>query len=350
MPVVYWKWHHVPHALDAAHQHAQPIESHAPSPVGTAARLPQIQEPLNWRHVHLTALHLVVQPVKPPLAHGPAKQLTHARTQQVEGEALPAPIICLGHVERFDLERPMRHEYECAELLAVLHVVRPLILRHGLVAKVLHQNLLVLAAQVIVVGGKLLDLDALELAIVAGDLGLFLDQLLNEVDGIPVLDSDERAAHALPEQGPGGLHVGGRHSALEELEVILTPFERVVDDELDESLGLRDERVEVDECPLVLDVRELGEVLGGIGLLSPKALLACVDLAKAADGGLEGKLAANSEADLEGLVGVGIVGEHEGLDVEGLAGSLAIADGHDIGIGELHVLGVHEEVHGHVEL
>mmetsp|Transcript_21441 Transcript_21441/g.50388 ORF Transcript_21441/g.50388 Transcript_21441/m.50388 type:complete len:263 (+) Transcript_21441:389-1177(+) len=261
--------------------------------------------------------------------------------------ALAGPVVGLGHVERLDLEGPVGDEYERPGLPSVLDGLLALALGNCHVAEVLHQDLLVLGSEVVLVAGELLDLDPLQLAVVSGYLRLVLDELPYQVDRVAVLNPHERPVHALPEQRPRRLGVGRGHPPLEEAEVRVAPVEYVADDELDEPLGLSHELVEREERPLVLDVGELGEVLVRVGLLGAEALLAGVDLAEAADGRLERELAGHGQADLEGLP-LGVVREHERLDREGLAGPLAVAHGHDVGVRELHVLLVHEQVHGHV--
>mmetsp|Transcript_44281 Transcript_44281/g.94256 ORF Transcript_44281/g.94256 Transcript_44281/m.94256 type:complete len:456 (-) Transcript_44281:501-1868(-) len=350
MAVVHREGHHVPHTLHATNQHAQPIKSHTPSSVRTAARLPQIQKPLDRRYVHFSALDLLVQPVKPPLTHGPAEKLPNARAQQVEREALPASVVCLSHIEGFNLQWPVCHKDESAELLAFLDVVLPLVIRHGLIAEVLHEDLLVLTPKIIFITWKFLDLDALKLSIVSRDFSLLLHKPANEVDGVPVLDPHEWTVHTLPQHGSRRFHIRGRHTALQELEVGLAPLQRVVDYKFDESLGLAHQLVQRDESPLVLHVQELGEVLRRVGLLGPEALLTGVHLPEPTDGCLQRELAAHRQAHLQRLPSFRIGGKHERLHGESLPGPFAVAHGHNVGIRELDVLLVHEEVHSHVQL
>mmetsp|Transcript_2959 Transcript_2959/g.5181 ORF Transcript_2959/g.5181 Transcript_2959/m.5181 type:complete len:277 (+) Transcript_2959:215-1045(+) len=219
MTIIHRKGNHIPHTLHPTNQHAQPIKSHPPTPMRTTSRLPQIQKPLNGRHIHPPPSNLRIQLVKSPFAHRPPKQFPNARTEQIERQALPAPIICLTHVKRFDFQRPVRHEDERPEFLPVLDVPLALLLRHGHVPEVLYQNLLVLAPQIVVKVGEFLHLDALELSVVSRDLGLVFDELANQFDGIAVLDAHEGTIHALPQEGAGGFHVGGGHATFEEGEV-----------------------------------------------------------------------------------------------------------------------------------
>ena len=351
MSVINREGNNVTDRLSAADQHAKPIETHAPAAVGLTSRPAQVEEPLDGTDVHPPLLYLGVELVGAPLPHGSAEQLADAGTEQIEREALAGPVVDLGHVEGLDLEGPVRHEDKGADLVAGGDVGLPLILGDGHVSKVLHQELLVLGPEVVLVSRQLLHLDPLHLAGVGvvGELGLVLHELSDDVDGVAVLDADEGPGEALLQEGAGGGEVGGGHPPLQKVKVLLASFVGVVDDELDEPLGLGHQAVHGLEGALVLDVEELGQMLVGVGLLGPEGLLARVHLLEAQDGGLEGELGRHGETDGQG-VAVLVGREEVGRYGERFAGALAIADGHDVGIGQLDVLLVHEEMDGQAEL
>ena len=245
----------------------------------------------------------------------------------------------------------MGHEDEGPDLVAGGDVGLALILGDGHVSKVLDEELLVLGTQIVLVSRQLLHLDALHLAGVGlvGELGLVLDELADDVDGISMLDADEGPVEALLEEGAGGGKVGGGHPSLQKVKVLLAPVISVVDDELDEPLGLRHESVHGLEGTLVLDVEEFGQMLVGVGLFGPERLLARVHLLESQDGGLEGELGRYGQTNREG-VAILVGGEEVGGHREGFAGTLAVADGHNVGIGQLDVLLVHEQMHGQTQL
>ena len=351
MCVVDREGNHITDGLSTGHQHTKPIEAHTPTTVRLTAGLAQVEEPLDGTDVHTPLLDLGVELVKAPLPHGTAEQLADAGAEQIEGETFARSIVDLGHVEGLDLEGPVRHEDEGPDLVAGGDVGLALVLGDGHVAKVLHEELLVLGAQIVLVSGQFLHLDALHLAGVGlvGELGLVLDELADDVDGVAMLDADEGPIEALPEEGPGGGEVGGGHPPLQEVKVLLAPLIGVVDDELDEPLGLRHESVHGLEGTLVLDVEELSQMLVGVGLFGPERLLARVHLLEAQDGGLEGELGRYGQTYRE-RIAILVGGEEVGRYGKGFAGTLAVTDGHDVGIGQLDVLLVHEQMHGQAQL
>merc|ERR1719310_1112668 len=182
VPVVHGERHDVPHALHSADKHAEPVDPHPPPAVGTAPALPEVQEPLDGTHVHPPPLDLLVELAVSPLSHRPPEELADARAQEVERMALAGPVVGLGHVERLDLEGPVGDEYERAGLPSVLDGLLALALGDRHVAEVLHQDLLVLGTEIVLVAGEL----------------LVLDPLPYQVDGVAVLDPHERPVHALP--------------------------------------------------------------------------------------------------------------------------------------------------------
>mmetsp|Transcript_326 Transcript_326/g.948 ORF Transcript_326/g.948 Transcript_326/m.948 type:complete len:449 (+) Transcript_326:371-1717(+) len=284
-----------------------------------------------------------------PLAHGPPKELPDARAEQVEREAFSRVVVTLGHVERLDLKRPVRHEHKRPELLLLGQPRLPLILRHSHVPKVTHEKLLVLRSEVILITRKLLHLHPRHLAVVVGELRLLLHQFPDEVDRVAVLDPDEGPIKALHQERPGRLDVRGGHAPLQKVEVRLAPFVRVPDHVLDEALGLVNKPIHPNEGTLILDVQKLGEVLRRVRFLCAEGFLARVHLAEPRDGRLERELGRHSEGH-GNFAALGVLGEHSRRDRECLPGSLAVADGHDVGISELDVLLIHELVNGEVEL
>mmetsp|Transcript_23752 Transcript_23752/g.49809 ORF Transcript_23752/g.49809 Transcript_23752/m.49809 type:complete len:305 (-) Transcript_23752:531-1445(-) len=242
----------------------------------------------------------------------------------------------------------MSHKDKGAKLLSALQILRPLIFRNGHVTKITDEDFLVLRTQIVLKSGKLLHLHPLEFSIISWNLRLLLHQLLNQGNGIPVLDPHKRTIHTLPQESASRLHIRGGHSRFQKRKVIGTPVQRIIDHELHKPLRLRHELIQRDERSFVLHVQKLREMLRRIGLFGAKRFLARVDLAESANGRFEGKLGRDGQTDLE-FVSLGVFGEHEGRYGEGFPGSLAVADGHDVGIGELYVFLVHEEVDGHVE-
>mmetsp|Transcript_2018 Transcript_2018/g.5814 ORF Transcript_2018/g.5814 Transcript_2018/m.5814 type:complete len:291 (-) Transcript_2018:801-1673(-) len=290
MGIVNREGNNVADGLSTTHQHTKPIEAHTPATVGLTSRFAQVEEPLDGTDVHPPLFDLGIELVESPLPHGATEQLPDAGTEQIEREAFAGPVVDLGHVEGFDLEGPVGHENEGADLVAGGDVGLALILGDGHVSKVLHQELLVLGPEVVLVSWQFLHLDPLHLLRVGlvGELGFVLDELPDDVNGIAMFDADEGPVEALLEEGAGGGEVGGGHPSLQEVKVFRASLVSVVDNELDEPLGLGHQPVHGLESTLVLDVEEFCQMLVGVGLFGSERLLARVHLLEPQDCGLEG--------------------------------------------------------------
>mmetsp|Transcript_11867 Transcript_11867/g.21923 ORF Transcript_11867/g.21923 Transcript_11867/m.21923 type:complete len:295 (+) Transcript_11867:531-1415(+) len=206
-----------------------------------------------------------------------------------------------------------------------------------------------LASQIILISRKFLHFHTLELSIISWNLGLILEQLANEIDGIPMLDTHEWTIHALSQKGTRGLHIGGRHPTLQELKIRRTFVQRIVDDKLDKPFRLRHELLQRDERSLVLHVGKLGQMLGRVRLLRAKTLLAGVHLPKTANGRFQWQLTAHRQSHIERLA-VGTIAKHVRAHVKRLPRPLAITHRHNIGIRQLHILAIHKQMHGHIQL
>mmetsp|Transcript_11453 Transcript_11453/g.25140 ORF Transcript_11453/g.25140 Transcript_11453/m.25140 type:complete len:295 (-) Transcript_11453:440-1324(-) len=206
-----------------------------------------------------------------------------------------------------------------------------------------------LAAQIIVVSREFLHLDTLELAVIPRNLRLALDQLDNQINSIPMLNPHEWTIQTLPQQRPRRLHIRRRHATLQKLEIFLTPIHRIPNHKFHEPFTLRNQLIQRNKRSLVLHMRKLRQMLGRVALLRTETLLASVHLSKPTNGRLQRQLTAHSQPHLH-RIPPRIIPKHVRLHHERLPRTLAITHRHDIRIGQLNILLIHEQMHPHVQL
>mmetsp|Transcript_6045 Transcript_6045/g.9878 ORF Transcript_6045/g.9878 Transcript_6045/m.9878 type:complete len:265 (-) Transcript_6045:481-1275(-) len=243
----------------------------------------------------------------------------------------------------------MSYKNKGTKFFPFLDVCLTLILRNSLVPKVLHKNLLMFTSKIIFVPREFLHLDSFKFTVIARNLRLILDQFTNQVNSIPMLNPHEWSIHTLPQQRTSRFHIRRGHLTLQPLEIILTSIQGIVNHKLDKSFRLSNQLIKSNKRTLILDMQKLRKMFGRIGLFRPETLLAGVHLTEPTNGCLQWQLTRDCQPHLE-WVALGIIGKHEGAHSECFTGTLAITYGHNVRVGQLHILLVHKQMHCHVQL
>ena len=202
--------------------------------------------------------------------------------------------------------------------------------------------------KIIFISRQFLDLNPLKLAIITWKFRLILDQFTNQINSIPVLNTDKWPIHTFTEQCTCRLHISGSHLTFQPFEVLLTPIHGIVDNKLDKSFRLTYKLIQRNECTLIFNMQELCQMLGRIRLLGPKTLLTGVHLTKTTYGSLQWQLTTHSQPDLE-RISLGIIGKHKRTNSKCFPRPLTITNSHNVRICQLYILLIHKQMYCHIQ-
>mmetsp|Transcript_4473 Transcript_4473/g.7497 ORF Transcript_4473/g.7497 Transcript_4473/m.7497 type:complete len:220 (-) Transcript_4473:1026-1685(-) len=169
MPIINRIRHNITDRTGIGQKHDKPIESHAPSTMGSSSILAQIHKPLKWRHVHILLLHFRLQHIVSPLAHGPTKEFSNERSEQIKG--FTRAVANLFHVKGFNGRWPVGDKDKGAKLL--------------------DQILFMFRSQILTVLWLFLELEFHFLALRIDRLDLIAQILQHDINGIGMFDPNK---------------------------------------------------------------------------------------------------------------------------------------------------------------